>query len=264
MKHRVSFLVLTLTVFVWSSAMQSQSPGSLVVSVTDTAGHGVDGARLVLSPRNRIGRTPSMGVFVFPQLRVGIYRLEIHRLGFSPVVLTVDVPTAGTKVEVQLTPLPQQLAATIISERTGRLPRVYERQSRHLGHVLFAEDLPRYRAFGVSDLFRRVPEFYAMLNRTKSCRNRQIFVDASHLPPGMEVDDYVKPDEVEAIEVYPSADFIHEDFLSYAPDPPTPRPTQSVGAIRLGTRPPRVSQGLSGTCSQVVMIWTKWYRPPKY
>ena len=113
---------LLIATLAWSSSAQSQNPGSLVVSVTDTAGRGVDGARLILTPRNRIGRTPPTGVFVFSELRAGAYKLEVNRLGFSPVVVSVDLPKTGTRIEVQLTPLPQQLTATVISERKGRLP----------------------------------------------------------------------------------------------------------------------------------------------
>jgi hypothetical protein len=174
------------------------------------------------------------------------------------------VPDTGVSVEVRLDPLPLELTPTVISERQDLLPRVYERQSKHLGYVVFSEDLPQYQAFSVSDLFFRVPRFFALLSRTKSCRRTNIYVDGRSLPPEWDIDEYVKLSEVTAIEVHSSADFIREDFLQYAPDLPTPASPQRLGAINLGTSAPMASQGLSGRCGSVVMVWTKWYRPPRY
>lgn len=181
-------------------------------------------------------------------------------MGFTPAAVDVIVPDSGANISVKLAAIPQSLATTVISETRLRLPRVFERKEKHLGHVLFAEDLPQYQVMNVSDLLQRVPRFYELLTATRSCRGATVFVDGLHLPPESELDEYVRPEEVAAIEVHSSADFIHEDFLTFPPDPPTPAPTKMLGPIRLGTPPPRVFQNLSGTCRRIVMVWTWWYR----
>ena len=251
---------LLLVLGVPTASAQQPMPRALTISVLDTAGVGMDGARLILLPGKRIARTGADGLYTFAQLKRGTYRLQVNRFGFSPFAVDVLVPDSGAMVKVELSPLPQQIEAAVISDRREQLPRVYERQRKHLGHVLFAEDLPQYQAFGVSDLLTRVPRFYALLTATKSCRSTHVYVDGLQLPFEWKLDDYVKPQEIAAIEVHSSADFVKEDFLVFKPDPPTPAPTQRLGAINLGTPPPRVFQSLTGTCGRVIMIWTWWYR----
>lgn len=264
-KHLTPTAPVALTLMLFGSAplAKAQTPRSreLVVRVTDTSGVVVPGARLFLLPDKRPVRTDAKGEYTFINLRRQAYRLEINRLGFAPGFLNIESGDTRSRIEVQLKSLPQELDATVISERQGRLARVYERQAKHLGFVVFAADIPRYRAFSVPDLFARVPEFYRMLNRTVSCRNKKIFVDGRNVPPGWGIEEYVTPQEIMAIEVHASADFIHEDFLKFEPDAPGLQPSNKIGVINLGSGPPRVSQSLSGTCNPVVLIWTWWYRP---
>ncbi len=242
----------------------SRTSGALTVIVVDTEGRGIEGARMLLTPSDRIGRSAANGAYVFRNLRPGTYRLAINRLGFSAAASLVVVPDSGALVEIRLNPVAARIAGQVISDRRERIPRVYERQAKRLGHVIFAEDISQYDAFDVPDLFSRVPRFSGLLNAVKSCRNNTIYVDGRNLPPEWKVEEYVRLDEIEAIEVHASADFIREDFLKYSPDPPSPPPPQRIGPITLGTRPPRVGQSLKGTCGRVVMIWTWWYRPPRY
>lgn len=255
-------IAICLLVHLTVSAASAQQliPRALTISVQDTAGGGVDGARLLLSPGKKTARTAANGLYTFGRLTPGNYRLEVNRLGFAPAAVDLSVPDSGAWATVRLSPLPRQLEAAVISERRQQLPRVYDRQRKRLGHVVFAEDLPKYQAFSVADIFMRVPEFSALLSATRTCSTRSIFVDGLHVPAQWKVEEYVRPEEIMAIEVHRSADFIKEDFLTFAPDPPTPRPSVRVGAITLGARPPRVSQSLTGTCGRVVLIWTWWYR----
>lgn len=258
MSALVLLAISTITV-VSGQQLKAQGHGGLLVTVLDSAGRSLDDARLFITPGNKLGRTGEVGRFLFSNLRAGSYRVQINRLGYIPTTMTVAVPDSGIGITARLERAAQQLEPVLVSERKAQLPRVYERQQKHLGHVLFSEDLPRYQAFSVSDLLVRVPEFSALLSATRTCRSLTVFVDGLNVPPEWELDEYVKPAEIAAIEVHQSADFIREDFLKSAPDPPTPPPTQTIGPIRLGTRPPKVSQSLSGTCGRIVMIWTWWY-----
>lgn len=206
-------------------------------------------------------RTDAKGAFRLEGLEHGKYALSLRLIGYAAVTQTVMVSGEPVEVRIEMTALPQTLEVVRVSRRRALLPEVYERESKGLGAVLYSEDIPQYRQNSVTDLLRFAPKLAAQLAGVKSCTGRIAYlVDGRPLPRGWKIDGYVRLEEIEAIETHSSADFLKESRLVQEYIPTSERISQGFGALRFGT--PGSPLGLlTGTCTRVVLVWTKHYRP---
>ena len=265
--------------------------------VRDSASRPIRGAAVEVLPDGPRAVTRDDGRFVLRGLRRGDHRLFVRRLGYQPAVSDVSVETGTLEVEIELELSAQRLAPQIVSARRERLPRVYERMDEGLGVTMFAEDLETYRGQSLTDLFDRfMPRFRRVLQAPVRCGKEIYFVDGVRTPPVAweksspppTIGDFVTVEDIDAVEVLRSADFVDEDFLvdsdlstagalgggtappgaasptrsasgsaRQRPSPVT-QPSSTTGVINMGSPLPG-SRPLSTSCRRVVLIWTKYY-----
>ena len=235
--------------------------GAIVGLVEDEASEPLTNVSVFLESIQQMTRTDAKGAFRFDGLAPGTYDLSLRLIGYTPVTRAVAVSGVPVAVRIEMTALPQTLEAVRISRRRALLADVYARESKGLGAVLYSEDIPQYQQSNVADLLRFAPELAAELAGVKSCTGRvAYFVDGRPLPRGWKIDGYVRLEEIEAIETHSSADFLKDSRLAQGYIPASERASLEFGALRLGT--PESPLGLlTGTCTRIVLVWTKHYRP---
>lgn len=203
------------------------APGvSLRGMVVDSGGSPLAGARVGLTASSHAAITDSAGRFALSGLVSGSQTLVVRRLGYLPAELIVHLTRrAPREVVVRLdTYVPVLEAVLVEARRNFALERVgfTARQRSGLGRYLAPADLAKRHAFNVSDFLRHLPP-----------PRRGAFGGGctSYWVDGMRwrgnVDDFMMPDEVAAIEVY----------------------SQSFA-------PPEFREGFDNC--RVVVIWTKW------
>ncbi|MEX1187550.1 MAG: carboxypeptidase-like regulatory domain-containing protein [Gemmatimonadaceae bacterium] len=179
------------------------APGaSLQGLVVDSAGLPLAGAHVRLGSGAAV--TDSTGRFALSGLVFGSQMLVVRRLGYLPAELVVHLTRrAPREVVVRLdTYVPVLEAVFIEARRSLGLERVgfTARQRSGLGRYLSPVDLAKRYAFNVSDFLRHFPP-----------PRRGAFGRActSYWVDGMRwrgnVDEFMSPDEVAAIEVYSQA-----------------------------------------------------------
>lgn len=133
---------------------------SILGLVVDTSGTPMDEAEVQLVGADRIAVTRANGRFLFRPLPVGTYLMKVRKLGYAPAVMTVNLRDHDDReVLLRVTPLPQQLDAMIVAERSGYGvgQRVYdELDERMRWHdfrsvVLGRDDLTRFEGASLAD-----------------------------------------------------------------------------------------------------------------
>jgi hypothetical protein len=251
--------VLPLTAKVVAQAAAGDSTHSVLIgTVRDAKGIPVPDAEVTVA--SKASRTDSYGRFTIADLLAGSTSVVVRRLGYAPAKIPVQLSAGQTvQVQIQLTVTPQMLTAMSVEARRDRLSRVFERQAKHLGATLFAEDIPRYRQHDVGGLLQFVPAFAGILARTKTCAGGAAFVDGRPVPPMTGLSEYVHLNDIEAIEVFKSADFVDEIFVSTPFSPEAAPPVHKIGQMTLGTDPPKMGS-IKGRCQRLILVWTKFYR----
>lgn len=249
---------------------QTASDGRIEVMVRDEAGAGVVNAVVRLPPSQRAVTTGSDGRAAFGNVAAGPYTLEVRRLGYEPAKVRGFMVNSGRNEHiVTLKALARVLPEMVIAERRKRLARVYERQDKGLGVVQFAEDLAPYRGMTADDILLFNGKLSAKLVAPKRCGRRVVYVDGYRTPPASwekthpppSLSDFVRIDDIVAIEVHTSADHLQERFLYDDPDAFAAE-DRRFGAVGFGRTMNPGAVPLSSTCRRIVMIWTRFYDGP--
>ena len=131
---------------------------SILGIVVDTAGNPVDEAEVGLVGANRIAVTRANGGFLFRPLPLGPYLIRVRKLGYAPATMTVTLRDRDDReVLLRITPLPAQLDAMVIAERSGygSSQRIYdELDERMRWHdfrsiVLGRDELDRFKGWSL-------------------------------------------------------------------------------------------------------------------
>lgn len=194
--------------------------------VVDSAGLPVAGAHIGVSSGGETTTTDSTGRFALSGLASGSQTVVVRRVGYVPAQLVVHLSRRTPRdVVVRLGPsIPMLESVVVEATRNIALERVgfAERKRTGAGRYLSPSDLARRHAVEVSDLMRLFPPLRPG-PLGGSCT--RYWVDGMRWPG--DIDDFVSPSEIAAMEVYPQA---------FAPS-----------EFRLGIEDCRV-----------VVIWTKW------
>jgi len=196
-------------------------PGSAHVTgtvVEHATGEPLSGAHVTLMEREgelvSSQATGDQGRFQFRSIDARAYELRITYLGFKEVWLTVR-PRDGDDVQVDVGMVRNVVALeplVVTATRQSLLRRVgfLDRQEGGTGRFLTRSDIENRDPFLVSDLFRGMPGFrvvpgragsdYRILGRG-SCPP-VIFLDGVRLVEGSSIDEVLRPETVEALEVY--------------------------------------------------------------
>jgi hypothetical protein len=189
-------------------------------------------------------RTLDDGTFVLPVPGVGTYRVAAARVGYESLLSgdlviarldSLDLLFRMTSLAVQLEPV----AATTSRYRSARLAGFYERSAkRRQGHFLTRDVIEQARSSRTSDLLRRIPglSFRATRRGGYAVRGRggcepQVYIDGmdvSMFGNVTSVDDLVRPEDLEGVEVYGSSSVPVEFIRNH--------PGNECGAVMLWTR----------------------------
>lgn len=184
------------------------------------------------------------GRWTLAGLPTGTRLLEVRAVGYYPRRIPIDVVEHAAEVDVALQTFQAVLDTVRVTASRFRTADngFDERRRSGMGRYLTDADLRARNAIQVSDVFRMMPGmqvervgvFGDPVITMRSAFGRcvpALYVDGHYLPiAGGELDGFVHPDEIAAIEVYTSA------------------------------VPPQFQQGMTG-CGSVV-LWTKPYRNP--
>jgi hypothetical protein len=187
--------------------------------ITDAAREPVPTAEVTLvdpSFRGRRAVTDSRGRFDLGRFPAGAFSLHVRRLGYEERTIKVEVGTGGqpTSVEIVLVPVVVELEGVSVSANPqGRLREFYQRRQQRASFARFldSEDIRRRGPPNASDLFRTVPGISIKNNpaaggnaiRIRNCQP-MVWLDGQRAP-GAELDEVIRPEEIAAIEFYPSS-----------------------------------------------------------
>lgn len=201
-----------------SSRMQLRR-GSAVVrgQVLDKSGKPVAGARVDMPGAASTAVTSESGNFVLAEVPAGTQSLVVRRLGYAPSETVVELSARQPKsVTIRLGDFVRQLNNVVVTARADSGLNVLgftERKATGQGRYLTTAEIESMNALRASDVLRRVPGLRVVpaggsryvVQSTRSaggCVN--YVVDGApfqSLTPG-DVDDYLDPRNIAAIEVY--------------------------------------------------------------
>ena len=167
--------------------------------------------------------TAADGKFLLAGVNRGMVPLRIRRLGYAMQFLDVDarLPSAAT-LEIVLKTVPGELEeVTIAGTEQVRLHEFYQHKEQRGTFARFLEqgEIQRLGPTNPSDLFRSVPGIVissastgaGYTIRIRGCQP-MVWVDGQRVP-GAELDEVIKPEEIAAIEFYPSSAGIPAQYL---------------------------------------------------
>lgn len=157
------------------------------------------------------------GQFLFEEVLPGLYRLEVNLLGYLALQDTLAVE-AGSELELTL-PLsvsPIRLEPIVVISRrrpVGPLVGFETRRLRSGGFFLTREQIEASGAFEFSDLLRRAPGIRMEPNPPYKDRVYfrggcvpDLWVDGTLAGTTPDIDSFLRPEIVEAVEVYQGAE----------------------------------------------------------
>ncbi len=170
--------------------------------------------------------TNERGAFRVDNVDRSTVRLDARRIGYQP--FAADLQAAGDEsvfdVNVKLHPIPMELPEIVVEgDRViyafGRMREFYRRRETGLGHYFTRTEIERRNPLYVSDLLRMVPGFRVTpssgINQVsvRRCGAPTVYLDGMPLR-GVQLDEFVFPEHVEAIEAYRGA-FIPAEFMTF-------------------------------------------------
>jgi hypothetical protein len=187
--------------------------------ITDAAREPVPNAEVTAVDASLIARgavTDSRGRFNLGRFPAGPLSVHVRRIGYETRDIKVTVGAGGqpTSVEIVLLAVPTELVGvSVTADPQGRLREFYQRRQERAAFARFldSEDIRRRGGANASDLFRTVPGVSIKNNpaaggnaiRIRNCQP-MVWLDGQRAP-GAELDEVIRPEEIAAIEFYPSS-----------------------------------------------------------
>jgi hypothetical protein len=186
--------------------------------VLNKYGQPVAGARVELQNTGAATKTRPNGEFTLDSLPSGTQTLEVRQLGFSPTEVAVEL-SGGTPQNVTVkmadyVPVLSEMRVTAQRERGLSDIGFADRKRSGMGYYLDADQIKMRQTVQFSDMLRTVPGVRVQpagngSNIITSSRDPSggcvtFYVDGApwqQMTPG-DLDTYVRPDEVAALEVY--------------------------------------------------------------
>ncbi|HUR92297.1 MAG TPA: carboxypeptidase regulatory-like domain-containing protein [Gemmatimonadaceae bacterium] len=212
------------------------SAGTATVSGTVVDGNGrpIPTAHVSITGGINAATTDSSGTFTLSGQPTGTHALVVRRLGYMPIEIAVNLtPLRNNVVAVQMQQYVPVLAAVVIEgNRLAALERVgfNQRKTRGTGRYLERDFIRNRNAHRISNLLEGIPGLRRPGDGFSGGGCVNYWVDGNFWR-GSSPEDFIMPDEIEAIEVY-SGSFTPAEFQT------------------LTTRG-------NDRCSTVV-IWTRW------
>ncbi len=182
----------------------------------NNAGKPLPGARVQLEGSTRVATTRANGDFSLDSLPAGTQSIAVRLLGYAPVEQAVDlVSSRPTSVTIKMTEfVPVLEAVRVTAARERGLESVGFTRRRRTGQGYYMDDRDiNENSSNFSDVLRAAPGLRVVpsgMNRQVVTATRStngcvvVWVDGTmwqSLEPG-DIDDFVRPNELAAIEVY--------------------------------------------------------------
>jgi len=236
-------------------ALRSMSVAPLAVAGTDSAGKAapakgaarvlgrvvnkqgapVGNARVSLNGTSASTLTRANGEFVLDSLPAGTQAITVRHLGYAPTEVSVELSSrTPARVSVQMGPyVPELTPVEVVSRQEQGLERVgwtSRKRGASGGYFLSPEQIESRKATQFTDLLTTTPgirvqgsmgRMYITATRTAGragCVN--VYVDGSQwqqLEAG-DLDSFVRPQDVAAIEVYPGGGSMPVEFQTSGGD----------------------------------------------
>jgi hypothetical protein len=188
--------------------------------VVNAAGRAVPGADVTVQGAAASTVTDSSGRFALRGLPSGTQTLVVKRVSFAPIGMPVEVTTrAPLDVLVKLSAAPPQLEKiTVTAKWEQELKKVgfTERQKTGQGHYLTRDQIEERLPQQMTDVFETMPGITVdyssgqpVLKGSRSAGGTCVNYVIDNVPykeqsPG-DINDYMRPGELEAVEVYSGA-----------------------------------------------------------
>lgn len=200
------------------SQLGQRGTARLTGKVLNHAGKPLPGARVQLDGTTRVASTRATGDFFLDSLPSGTQTVSIRLLGYAPVEEAVDLSSRGPQnVTIRMSdfvPVLETVRVTATRERALDAVGFTRRKRSGSGHYLDGDAI-NTNALNFSDAMRIVPGLRTVPvgGRQMIVSSRgvngcvQVWVDGNNwqqLEPG-DIDDFVKPHELAAVEVYSPA-----------------------------------------------------------
>jgi len=205
------------------SSDSTRAPGPRTVAgtarlsgkVVNNAGRPLSGARVQMDGTTRVAATRETGDFVLDSLPPGTQTVSVRLLGYAPTEAAVDLSSRETRsVTIRLTdfvPVLEAVRVTAARERALDAVGFSRRKRSGAGHYMEGDAI-NTNALNFSDAIRMAPgirivpvggrQMIASSRDLNGCVS--VWIDGNQwqqLEPG-DIDDFVKPHELAAIEVY--------------------------------------------------------------
>jgi hypothetical protein len=218
-------VLMPLSVLAQDPAASGPKTYKLGGIVTDPARVPIPDAEVAIIAPIELSRstgTDARGRFDFGAFTAGQVTLRVRRLGYEARNVDVQIGAGGhdTSVEMALTIIPAELANVLVTGAPGRLEEFFQRRQQRaaFGRFLDQEEIRKRGALYASDLFRNVPGVSVKTNpsggnaiRIRNCQP-MVLIDAQR-SPGAELDEVIQPQDIAAIEFYPSSAGVPAQFL---------------------------------------------------
>ena len=239
MKTRLLPVTPIFAIFLLASVNAgSQEVGILTGTVTAVNAVPVARARVTISETALATATDSSGAFRVAQIPAGMRILEIRMLGYAPLALPVEV-LAGETLNLELALSPEAVVLKPVEVDAAAPDRALRgftaRRARGAGRYFDEEELIRMQPRVFTDILRRIAgvqiqpgiERYGTGSSVQMGRNSggmgtrtcpvEFFVNGSPFPSrDGNINHYIAPEEVVAVEVYNGAAQIPQEFSNGA------------------------------------------------
>jgi hypothetical protein len=203
--------------------------------VVNSRGAPVENARVTLNGTGATALTRDNGEFVLDSLPAGTQALTVRHLGYAPTEVTVELSSrTPARVNVQMGPyVPVLETREVVSRQDQGLERVgwtTRKKGASTGYFISPEQIEARRATQFTDLLTTTPgiRVQGSMGRMSISATRtggrpgcvNVFVDGSRwqqLEAG-DLDSFVRPQDVAAIEVYPGGGSMPVEFQSVGSD----------------------------------------------
>ncbi|PYP80874.1 MAG: hypothetical protein DMD35_03455 [Gemmatimonadetes bacterium] len=203
--------------------------------VVNNRGAPVENARVTLNGTGAAALTRANGEFVLDSLPAGTQAITVRHLGYAPTEKTVELSSrAPARVDVQMGPyVPVLETREVVSRQEAGLERVGwtgRKRGAATGHFIGPDQIEARKATQFTDLLTTTPGIRVegsmgrmSITPTRSVGGRgcvNVFIDGSRwqqLEAG-DLDAFVRPNEVAAIEVYPGGGSMPVEFQSAGGD----------------------------------------------
>jgi hypothetical protein len=194
-------------------------------TVVGADGKPLEGAQVYLVGTAVGARADSRGVFHLSGLPAGTQTVEVRLLSYSPKRYTVDLsPARESRLAAVMDAKAQVLGeVTVQGKATSSIPGFDDRAKRGLGTFLNRADIENRQSVLTTDLFRTIPgltvgfdgsNYIVQSSRSlgSGCQV-QWYLDGSPFDNSQnDLDQMLRPDDIEAIEVYKSASEVPVQF----------------------------------------------------